>query len=243
MWQKMNKYYSPNFSLPKRAKKKIKFIILHYTGMKKEELALKRLCDEKTKVSSHYFIKRNGELINLIPDLYEAWHAGKSNWKKTKSLNKSSIGIEIQNQGHDHNYERFASKQIITITKLLKQLIRFYKIDLNNVLGHSDIAPDRKKDPGENFPWKKLAKIKLAKWHKLDEKKIKKHRLKKLNIKEEQVFLKNLYSIGFIKVRKLDSKLNKKILFKAFQRRFRQSLISGKSDQECLLISKNLLKS
>ena len=243
MWQKMNKYYSPNFSLPKRAKKKIKFIILHYTGMKKEELALKRLCDEKTKVSSHYFIKRNGELINLIPDLYEAWHAGKSNWKKTKSLNKSSIGIEIQNQGHDHNYERFTSKQIITITKLLKQLIRLYKIDLNNILGHSDIAPDRKKDPGENFPWKKLAKIKLAKWHKLDEKKIKKYRLKKLNIKEEQVFLKNLYSIGFIKVRKLDSKLNKKILFKAFQRRFRQSLISGKSDQECLLISKNLLKS
>ena len=243
MWPKMNKYYSPNFSLPKRTKKKIKFIILHYTGMKKEELALKRLCNEKTKVSSHYFIKRNGELINLIPDLYEAWHAGKSNWKKTKSLNKSSIGIEIQNQGHDHNYERFASKQIITITKLLKQLIRFYKIDLNNVLGHSDIAPDRKKDPGENFPWKKLAKIKLAKWHKLDEKKIKKHRLKKLNIKEEHVFLKNLYSIGFVKVRKLDTKFNKRILFKAFQRRFRQSLINGKSDKECLLISKNLLKS
>ena len=243
MWPKMNKYYSPNFSLPKRAKKKIKFIILHYTGMKKEELALKRLCDEKTKVSSHYFVRRNGELINLIPDLYEAWHAGKSNWKKTKSLNKSSIGIEIQNQGHDHNYERFASKQIITITKLLKQLIRFYKIDLNNVLGHSDIAPDRKKDPGENFPWKKLAKIKLAKWHKLDEKKIKKHRLKKLNIKEEHVFLKNLYSIGFVKVRKLDTKFNKRILFKAFQRRFRQSLINGKSDKECLLISKNLLKS
>ena len=86
-------------------------------------------------------------------------------WKikleKTKSLNKSSIGIEIQNQGHDHNYERFTSKQIITITKLLKQLIRLYKIDLNNILGHSDIAPDRKKDPGENFPWKKLAKINL----------------------------------------------------------------------------------
>ena len=243
MWPKMNKYYSPNFSLPKRTKKKIKFIILHYTGMKKEELALKRLCNEKTKVSSHYFIKRNGELINLIPDLYESWHAGKSNWKKTKSLNNSSIGIEIQNQGHDHNYERFTSKQIITITKLLKQLIRLYKIDLNNILGHSDIAPDRKKDPGENFPWKKLAKKKLAKWHKLDEKKIKKHRLKKLNIKEEHVFLKNLYSIGFVKVRKLDTKFNKRILFKAFQRRFRQSLINGKSDQECLLISKNLLKS
>ena len=211
--------------------------------MKKETSALKRLCDEETKVSSHYFVKRNGELINLIPDLYEAWHAGKSSWKKIRSLNKYSIGVEIQNQGHDHNYERFSTKQIISISKLLKQLIRKYKIDLNNVLGHSDIAPDRKKDPGENFPWKKLAKIKLAKWHKLNEKKIKKLRLEKLSKREEYDFLKNLYSIGFNKVRKIDPQLNKRLLFKAFQRRFRQGLINGKSDQECLLISKNLLKS
>ena len=243
MWPKMTEYYSPNFTLPKRTKKKIKFIILHYTGMKKESSALKRLCDEKTKVSSHYFIKKNGELIKLIPDLYEAWHAGKSSWKKIRSLNKYSIGVEIQNQGHNHNYERFSAKQIITIKKLLKQLIRIYRINLNNVLGHSDIAPDRKKDPGENFPWKKLAKIKLAKWHKLNEKKIKKFRLQKLNKREENDFLKNLYSIGFGRVRKVESKLNKKFLFNAFQRIFRQGLINGKSDKECLLISKNLLKS
>ena len=160
---KLTTSYSYNFSIPKRSKNRIKFIIIHYTGMKAESTAIKRLQDPKSKVSSHYYVKKNGNVLNLVPDLYEAWHAGKSTWKKTKSLNKSSIGIEIQNQGHDYNYERFSSKQIITITKLLKQLIRLYKIDLNNVLGHSDIAPDRKKDPGENFPWKKLAKIKLAK--------------------------------------------------------------------------------
>ena len=81
MWPKMTKYYSPNFSLPKRPKKKIKFIILHYTGMKKESNAIRRLCDIRSKVSAHYFIKKNGEIINFVPDLYEAWHAGISNWK------------------------------------------------------------------------------------------------------------------------------------------------------------------
>ena len=85
---KISKNYSPNFNIPKRTKNKIKFIILHYTGMKKESSALKRLCDEKSKVSAHYFIKKNGDLINLVPDLYEAWHAGRSSWKKIKFLNK-----------------------------------------------------------------------------------------------------------------------------------------------------------
>ena len=81
---KINKNYSPNFSIPKRTKKKIKFIILHYTGMKKESSVLQRLCNENSKVSAHYLIKKNGDLINLVPDLYEAWHAGKSTWKKKK---------------------------------------------------------------------------------------------------------------------------------------------------------------
>ena len=243
MWQKIKTNYSLNFSLPKRPRRKIKFIIIHYTGMKKESSAIKKLCDEKTNVSAHYFIKRNGEILNLVPDLYEAWHAGKSSWKKIKSLNKNSIGIEIQNQGHDHNYEKFSLKQISSLKKLLKALIKLYKINLTNILGHSDIAPERKKDPGEKFPWKKLAKDNLAKWHILNEKKIKKSRFKKLSETEEKIFLKNLYSIGYNKIKKLDSNLNKKILTKAFQRRFRQSIINGKSDQECLLISKNLLKS
>ena len=85
MWLKITKKYSPNFTLPKRHKKKIKFIIIHYTGMKRESLAIKKLCNHKSKVSAHYFLKKNGEILNLVPDLYEAWHAGKSNWKKFKS--------------------------------------------------------------------------------------------------------------------------------------------------------------
>ena len=242
MWLKITNNYSPNFSLPKRSKKKIKFLIIHYTGMKSESLAIKRLCDPKTKVSSHYFIKKNGNILQLVPDLYEAWHAGKSSWKKYNSLNKTSIGIEIQNSGHDYSYENFSLKQIDSLKKLLKNLVKNYKIDQKNILGHSDIAPNRKKDPGEKFPWKILSKIKLVKWHKLNEKKIRKLRLIKLTDSEENKFLKNLLKLGYNQIKGLNSASEKKVIFRAFQRRFRQSLINGFSDQECLLISKNLLK-
>ena len=239
---KIDKNYSPNFSLPKRKKKNIKFIILHYTGMKKEKEVSKRFCDEKSKVSAHYLVKKNGQVINFVPDLYEAWHAGKSKWKKIQSLNKYSIGIEIQNQGHDNKYENFNPKQIKTIKKLLKEIVKKYKIDLKNILGHSDIAPDRKKDPGEKFPWKKLSEENLAYWHNLSESDNLKIRLKKINKKQELNFLKNLYKIGYNKIEKLKPNLNKKVLTTAFQRRYRQGLINGKSDLECLEISKSLLK-
>ena len=242
MWLKITNNYSPNFSLPKRSRKKIKFLIIHYTGMKSESLAIKRLCVPKTKVNSHYFIKKNGNILQLVPDLYEAWHAGKSSWKKYNFLNKTSIGIEIQNSGHNHSYENFSSKQIDSLKKLLKNLVKNYKIDQKNILGHSDIAPNRKKDPGEKFPWKNLSKIKLVKWHKLNEKKIRKLRLIKLTDSEENKFLKNLLKLGYNKIKGLNSASEKKVIFRAFQRRFRQSLINGFSDQECLLISKNLLK-
>jgi len=240
---KISKNYSPNFSLPKRPHNKIKFVIIHYTGMKKESLAIKRLCNPVTKVSSHYFLKKNGSILELVPDLYEAWHAGKSSWKKYKSLNKYSIGIEIQNSGHNNSYESFSSKQIISLKNLLKYLVKTYKIDKKNILGHSDIAPNRKKDPGEKFPWKDLSKIKLSKWHNLNEKKIRKVRLIKLTINEQKGFLKNLSKIGYKELPSSNFKNEKKLLFKAFQRRYRQSLINGLPDQECLLISKNLLKS
>ena len=136
----MTKYHSINFDLPKRNKKKIIYIILHYTGMKKETRAIERLCDFKSKVSSHYFVKNNGKVLNLIPDLYTAWHAGDSKWKKFKSLNNYSIGIEISNPGHDHGYKHFSSKQILSTITLLRFLIRKYKIKKQNILGHSDIA-------------------------------------------------------------------------------------------------------
>ena len=235
--------YSPNFSKVKRPKNQIKFIIIHYTGMKKESAAIKRLCDQKSKVSAHYFIKRNGNILRLVPDLYEAWHAGKSNWKKFKSLNKNSIGIEIQNSGHNYVYENFQIKQINSLKKLLTNLLKIYRINYNNVLGHSDIAPDRKKDPGEKFPWKNLSKFKLVNWHKLCEKKLKKLRLMKLSKEEEKKFLKNLIKLGYNKNLLSNLYNKKKTLIKAFQRRFRQSLINGIIDEECLLISENLTKS
>ena len=240
---KMATSYSPNFNLSKRTKNRIKFIIIHYTGMKKESAAIKRLQDPKSKVSSHYLIKRNGEIINLVPDLFEARHAGVSSWKHFKSLNKNSIGIEITNPGHKHGYKKFSKKQIFSLQKLLNILVKKYKIKKKYILGHSDISPGRKTDPGEKFPWEMLAKNKLSFWHNLDQKKIKKFREKNLiNKVDESLFLKNLYKIGYNNVKKFKSHKNTKYLTLAFQRRFRQSLVNGKIDKECLLISKNLLQ-
>ena len=239
---KMATSYSPNFNLPKRVKNRIKFIIIHYTGMKKESAAIKRLQDPKSKVSSHYLIKRNGEIINLVPDLFEAWHAGVSSWKHFKSLNKNSIGIEITNPGHQYGYKRFSKNQIFSLQKLLNILVRKYKIKKKYILGHSDIAPGRKKDPGEKFPWEMLAKNKLSFWHKLNQKKIKNLREKNLlSENDKNLFLKNLYKIGYNDIKKFKSHKNIKYLTLAFQRRFRQGLVNGKIDKECLLISKNLL--
>ena len=226
--------YSPNFSTSARIKKKIKYIIYHYTGMRSENKAIKRLTDLNSNVSCHYFIKRNSQIILMVPELYEAWHAGKSKWKKIKSLNKYSIGIELNNPGHEHGYKSFSSKQIKSLKKLLKYLMKKFNINYKNILGHSDIAPDRKKDPGEKFPWKELAKEKLALWHKLSIKKIKSLRNLKVNANEEKLFLLNLVNIGYSKIKKNNYKKNQIYLIKAFQRRFRQELINGKIDKECL---------
>ena len=211
--------------------------------MRKESAAIRRLKDPKSKVSSHYYIKKNGSVLNLVPDLYEAWHAGKSNWKNFRLLNKDSIGIEITNPGHEYGYKNFSKKQILSLKKLLKYLMKKYKIGIKSILGHSDISPDRKKDPGEKFPWQKLAQSRLARWHKLDLKEIKRFRNKNLSSKnEEKIFMKNLNKIGYLKIAQNDLK-KKQSIIKAFQRRYRQELISGKIDKECFLISKNLINS
>ena len=230
----LTKQYSINFSLPKRNSKIIKFIIIHYTGMKKESNAIKRLCNNDSKVSAHYFIKKNGDILNLVPDLFEAWHAGKSKWGNYNSLNRYSIGVEIHNPGHQYGYTKFNFNQIKSLKKLLQYLIRKYKISTKNILGHSDIAPDRKKDPGEKFPWKELAKKDLCNWHSLNVKTIKQYRKKKISIKDEHIFKKNIKKFGY-------SGSYNKYIVKAFQRKFRQDLIDGKIDKECFVISKNLL--
>jgi len=232
--------YSINFNPLKRRKKLIQYIIVHYTGMKKESKAIERLCDTNSKVSSHYFIKNSGEVLNLVPDLYEAWHAGKSSWKNLKSLNKNSIGVEISNPGHDHGYKNFNLQQILSLKKLLKYLIKKYNIKRKNILGHSDVAPYRKKDPGEKFPWDDLYKDNLCHGYDLNKKVIKKFRKIRLNLIEEKIFFNNLYKIGYSRNVKPLSKKNKVTLIKVFQSRFRQELVNGEIDKECFLISKNL---
>ena len=227
--------YSINFDLPKRNKKLIKFIILHYTGMKKEKDAIKKLKNYRSKVSSHYFIKNNGDVLLMVPDLYSAWHAGKSKWKQYRSLNKYSIGIEINNPGHDNGYKKYSSKQINSISKLIKFLMKKYKVKKQNILGHSDVAPDRKKDPGEKFPWNKLAKKKLCNWPNIENKELNKYRNLKLQKLDEKIFFKNLYNIGYPKSKRIN-------LIKSFQRKYRQNLVNGIIDQECFLLSKILLK-
>jgi len=236
--------YSPNFENTKRKLNQIKFIIYHYTGMKKESEAIKKLTDIKSKVSCHYFIKNNGEIIVMVPDLYEAWHAGISSWKNFKSLNKHSIGIEISNSGHQHNYKKFSKKQIQSLKKLSQFLIKKYKINQKNILGHSDIAPTRKKDPGEKFPWKYFAKLGIGKWHSLSNRILIKKRRKKISLLDKKNFFKNLSKIGYSI--KSPAKLKKNQFLNsityAFQRRFRQELINSKIDRECLIISQNLVK-
>ena len=232
--------YSPNFSTSARNKKKIKYIILHYTGMRSETKALKRLTDDNSNVSCHYFIKRNGQIILMVPELYEAWHAGKSKWKKDISLNKNSIGVEITNKGHEFGYQNYSKKQISSLIRLTKYLIKKYKIKNYNILGHSDIAFERKKDPGEKFPWSYLARKKIGIWHKMKELKLKKFRSKKISNIELITFIKYLSKIGYLTK---NLKNNQKIkLFKSFQRRFRQNLINGKIDKECLIIAEKMSK-
>ena len=236
--------YSPNFSPKKRTFKQIKFIIFHYTGMKSESDAINRLTEIQSEVSCHYLIKNNGEIIKLVPDLYIAWHAGKSSWKNYKSLNLNSIGIEITNPGHEHGYKKFAHKQISSLLKLSRFLIKKYKISSKNILGHSDIAVVRKKDPGEKFPWEYLSRNKIGIWHTLDKQELTKNKKLKISKIEKNIFFNNLFKIGYSKKYPKDIRKNKyfRELVKTFQRRFRQELVDGKIDQECLLISKNIVK-
>ena len=234
--------YSPNFDVKKRRVNRIKFVIFHYTGMRRENDAIKKLTSEKSKVSCHYLIKSNGEILMIVPELYIAWHAGISFWKKYKLINKFSIGIELSNPGHEHNYKKFPKKQINSLIKLSKFLIRKYKIKPSFFLGHSDIAVDRKKDPGEKFPWKYLSKKKIGLWHDLNENFTKKKRNIELKKNEKLIFFKNLAKIGYPKIKFIYETKYTKFITKAFQRRFRQELINGVVDLECLLISDNIAK-
>ena len=232
--------YSINFDKFERSSRRIVYVVFHYTGMVSEKRAIERLANKNSKVSCHYFIKRDGTIINMVPDKFVAWHAGLSFWKSHKNLNNRSIGIEIQNSGHTNKYERFSSKQIKSILSLSKILKKKYNIKSKNFLGHSDIAPNRKKDPGEKFPWEYLAKYKIGIWYNLPKNYLKLKDLK-VSEKNKNLFMLYLRKIGYC-LRDKKGKYIKSVI-RAFQRRFRSRIINGKIDNESLEIAKNLVKS
>ena len=238
---KISNFYSPNFSGEKRLNNSIKIIIIHYTGMQSERESLDRLIDPKSKVSSHYAINQKGKIFRLVNDNQIAWHAGKSCWGKYKNLNKNSIGIELVNKGHQFGYTNFKKRQLSSLIKICKSLIKKYKIKKKNIVGHSDIAPLRKIDPGEKFPWKQLANNKIGIWHNCKSSLLRQYRnIKILEKKDKIKFVKNLNNIGYCFSTKKKSFLVK--IMKAFQRHYRPELINGRADKECLIIAQNLSK-
>lgn len=150
---------SPNYDERGRA---VDMIVLHYTGMVSGAEALARLTDAASKVSSHYLVDEDGTIFSLVPEAKRAWHAGVSSWRGDTETNARSIGIEIVNPGHEWGYRRFPKKQIDMVIALLKDIRTRHDVPLANVVGHSDVAPQRKEDPGELFPWNRLAAEGLA---------------------------------------------------------------------------------
>ena len=224
---------SPNFDKKTRSKKLIKYVIIHYTGMQSEIESIMRLKDKSFKVSCHYLINRKGLITKMVPDTKIAWHAGKSKWKEFKNLNENSIGIELVNKGHLWGFQKYTSSQIKSLINLCKKLKKTYKIKNSNFLGHSDISPTRKIDPGEKFPWKKLSKFNIGQWYKV--------RILPVNImnkkKRSYVFFKNLHKIGYryFHLNKRDQR--DKFVIRAFQQHYCPSNVSGLIDKKTLKIS------
>jgi N-acetylmuramoyl-L-alanine amidase len=150
---------SPNFddrTLP------VSMIVLHYTGMADAAAAIARLTDPAAKVSSHYLIAEDGQVLRLVAEDMRAWHAGKAHWRGIDDVNSASIGIELVNPGHEFGYRPFAEPQMAALLRLMKDLVDHYGITRGNIVGHSDVAPVRKQDPGELFDWERLARVRLA---------------------------------------------------------------------------------
>lgn len=214
---------SPNFderSLP------VSMLVLHYTGMPDAAGAIARLTDPAAKVSAHYVVAEDGQVLRLVDEVKRAWHAGKSYWRGITDVNSASVGIEIVNPGHEFGYRPFPDAQIAALIPLVADIVQRHSITRGNVVGHSDIAPARKQDPGELFPWGRLAKLRLAlprptkglmdpHW-------------------SDAGFLLALERFGYEVTDALAAVV-------AFQRRFRPELIDGTIDGECRAILLALL--
>jgi len=214
---------SPNFddrALP------VSMIVLHYTGMQDAAGAIARLSDPEAKVSAHYLVAEDGVILRMVNEDKRAWHAGKSHWRTIEDINSVSIGIEIVNPGHEFGYRPFPDQQIESVIGLVASIKDRYQITRGNIVGHSDIAPSRKRDPGELFPWGMLARLRLALPRPTK------------NLMDpnwtEGGFLLALERFGYEVAEPMAAIM-------AFQRRFRPELIDGEIDAECRMILLALL--
>jgi N-acetylmuramoyl-L-alanine amidase len=214
---------SPNFD---ERTAPIAMIVLHYTGMQDGPAAIARLRDPAAKVSSHYVVAEDGTVLRLVDEAKRAWHAGRSHWREWDGVNDVSVGIEIVNPGHDWGYRPFPDEQIDAVIRLVAEVKDRHEITRGNVVGHSDVAPARKRDPGELFPWGKLARLRLALPRPTK------------NLMDPQWteagFCLALERFGY-------DVTDRMAAIMAFQRRFRPELIDGEIDAECRMILLALL--
>ena len=204
----------------------VSMIVLHYTGMPTAAEALARLCDPAAKVSAHYLVDEDGTVHALVDEQKRAWHAGASHWRGVTDINSASIGIEIVNPGHDWGYRAFPSEQVAAVVRLVHDVKDRHQVTRGNIVGHSDIAPSRKRDPGELFPWAELARRRLA---------LPRPTRNLLDPQWPQAgFLLALERFGY-------DVTDPMAAIMAFQRRFRPELVDGEVDAECRMILLALL--
>ncbi|MCP2671584.1 N-acetylmuramoyl-L-alanine amidase [Maricaulaceae bacterium EIL42A08] len=152
---------SPNFNDRKRP---ISALVLHYTGMESGAAAIERLCDPDAGVSAHYVVEEDGSVLQLVAENKRAWHAGVGSWRGETDLNSASIGIEIVNGGHDFGLPAYPEAQIAAMIALAQDILSRHAIPATGIIGHSDMAPGRKQDPGEHFPWQRFAGEGIGLW-------------------------------------------------------------------------------
>lgn len=218
----------------------IALLILHYTGMETGAAALAHMCDPQAKVAAHYMVEENGNIHQLVKDERRAWHAGLSFWAGETNINSASIGIEIVNGGHDFGLPDFPKVQISAVIALCKKLLRRHDITPLGVLAHSDIAPERKQDPGEKFPWQELSRAGIGYWP--DIKEADQRVLFEAGARDRGVSIVQS-GLGYLGYKAqvtgvLDSET--RLIIAAFQRRYRPSKVDGHIDVHTMEILTHL---
>jgi N-acetylmuramoyl-L-alanine amidase len=219
----------------------IDMLVMHYTGMQDSDAALRKLCTGGSEVSCHYYVTEDGYILQCVPEARRAWHAGAASWAGETDINSCSIGVEIANPGHSYGYPDFPKRQIAAVIALCRGIATRHKIPPHRVLGHSDIAPSRKNDPGEKFPWQRLYESGIGLW------------LKPAPIKPGKVFVLGDNAPAITEMQIMLSRYGYAVptsgyldgvtrdVVAAFQRHFRPERVDGEADVSTILTLRSLL--